>query len=97
MAGRGKTQQNLSRVLAFTLALLFVVFLAQVTTHTHEKGQNEATCQVCQAAHLGVPLATQAELLSSPLLTAGYVSPFVVTIHQELFFHDSPSRAPPVA
>jgi hypothetical protein len=95
MAGRGKTQQNISRLLALTLAFLFVIFLAQVATHSHEKGQNEATCQVCQAAHLGVAATAGTELLSSPLLTAGYVPPFIVAIHQELFSHDSPSRAPP--
>ena len=32
-----------------------------------------------------------------PLLAVGYVEPFVVAFHQEFFFHDSPSRAPPSA
>jgi hypothetical protein len=38
-----------------------------------------------------------APTLFSPLLAIGFVRPFVVTIHQELFSHDSPSRAPPSA
>jgi Protein of unknown function (DUF2946) len=95
MAFEGKTIGNGTRVLALTLAVLFVAFLSQVATHTHENGQDEATCQVCQAAHLGVAPTAGVELLSSPLVITGYVPPFAVTIQQELFFHDSPSRAPP--
>jgi hypothetical protein len=97
MAGKGKIQQNLSRVLALTLAMLFVVFLAQVVAHSHENGRSEATCQVCQAAHLGSAPSGRALSIVTPLLAMGYVQPFVVTFFQELFFHDSPSRAPPVS
>lgn len=97
MAGRRKIQQGLSRVLALTLALLFVVFLAQAVAHSHESGQNEASCQVCQAAHLGAAASARALSVISPRLVMGYVQPFVVTFFQELFFQDSPSRAPPVS
>jgi len=53
MACGGKTVGNRTRVLTLILSVLLVVFLAQITAHIHEKGQNETTCQVCQAAHLG--------------------------------------------
>jgi hypothetical protein len=85
------------RVFALTLAVLSVLFVAQALTHTHAKGQNEAACQVCQAAHLGAAPTAGTTSLVSPLLATGYVRPVLVTIHEELFFHDSPSRAPPAA
>jgi len=82
-------------VFALTLAVLSVLFVAQALAHTHSKGQNEAACQVCQAAHLGSALIAGAASLVSLLLATGYVHPFIVTVHQEFLFHDSPSRAPP--
>ena len=92
-----KTRSDWVKVFALTLAAMAVLFVAQSLTHTHAKGQNEAACQVCQAAHLGpAPTAGTASLVS-PLLATGYVQPVLVTIHEELFFHDSPSRAPPAA
>jgi hypothetical protein len=97
MLGRHNTRRNAVRMLALTLAVVFALFAAQALIHSHFDGRNDATCQLCQAAHLGsAPTAGTASLVS-PLLAAGYVQPFVVTIHQELFFHDSPSRAPPTA
>jgi hypothetical protein len=82
-------------LLAFTLALLFVVLLAQVATHSHEKGQNKAACQTCQAAHLGSTPASGVLSTNTPLLAFGFVQSFTVTFYKEFFFHDSPSRAPP--
>ena len=86
-----------ARVLAFTLAVLSILFVAQAQIHSHANGQNEATCQICQAAHVGAAPAAPIVTLSSPLLATGYVRPLLVTIHQELFPHDAPSRAPPAA
>lgn len=97
MVDGAKLRGNLVRLLAFSLALLFVVFVFQVTSHTHLTGQNEATCQVCQAAHLGSAPQSGIHLLHAPLLSTGYVQPFLTALHEELFFHDSPSRAPPTA
>lgn len=91
---RHKSRGDLVRVLALTLAVWSVLFAAQALTHSHGKARSEAACHVCQAAHVGVPIAGP-ELLSSPLFVAGCVQPFLVTIHLELFFHDSSSRAPP--
>jgi Protein of unknown function (DUF2946) len=95
MAFEGKTIGIGTRVLAFTLVVLFATFLTQVSTHTHQNGQNETNCQVCQVAHLGsiVPSGTLS-LFATPQ-TAGYIEPFVAAYHDEFFFHDSPSRAPP--
>ncbi len=97
MLGKHNARSNAVRVLTLTLAVLFALFAAQGLTHSHADGQNEATCQLCQAAHLGSAPTAGTTSLVSPLLATGYVQPFVVTIHQELFFHDSPSRAPPIA
>jgi hypothetical protein len=97
MVDASKTGRGLTRLLAFSLAVLFVVFVAQVRVHSHGNGQNEATCQVCQAAHLGPAPQAGILLLHAPLLCAGYVQPVLPAFHEELFFHDSPSRAPPSA
>ena len=86
-----------ARLLAFGLAAVFVVFVAQAVAHSHEVGQNDATCQVCQAAHLGPVLQAASLLPHAPLKATGYVEPFVAAFHEELFFHDCPSRAPPTA
>src|SRR6266481_25479 len=97
MLGSHNTRRTAIRALALTLAVLFALFAAQALTHSHTDRQHEATCQVCQAAQLGSAATAGTASLVSPLVAAGYVQPFVVTIHQELFFHDSPSRAPPTA
>jgi hypothetical protein len=97
MDGKHHSKNSWVRVLALALAVFSVLVVAQVLSHTHAKGQNEATCQVCQAAQLGSASTGQVSSLVGPLLATGYVPPFVVTIHQEFFFHDSPSRAPPSA
>jgi hypothetical protein len=97
MLNRPKTRRNLIKLCAVTLAFVTVVFFVQVLSHSHAKGQNEGTCQVCQGAHIGSAPATATLAVHTPLLPTGYVPPFVLTFHQELFGHDSPSRAPPTA
>src|ERR1700751_3159305 len=97
MVDGAKTRGTLGRLLAFSLLIMFVVFVSQVASHSHAKGQNEATCQVCQAAHLGPAPQAGILLLQVPPLSTGYVQPFLSAPHEELFFHDSPSRAPPSA
>ncbi len=97
MVCKHKMRLDLVRVLALSLAALFVVFVAQALDHSHAKGQDEAACQVCQAVHIGSGPKALAPSLFSPLLAIGYVQPFVATNYQEFFFHDAPSRAPPSA
>jgi hypothetical protein len=95
MAFANKTIGNWTRVLTVALAVLLLVFLTQTTTHVHQNGQNETTCQVCQAAHLGSVLPSATLLLAATPRPVGPVQPLVVAYHDEFFFHDSPSRAPP--
>jgi hypothetical protein len=95
MAFAGKTIGNRTRVLTVALAVLFVVLLTQATAHVHKNGQEETTCQVCQAAHLGPVLPSGSLLLAVTPQPVGPVEPLVVAYHDEFFFHDSPSRAPP--
>jgi hypothetical protein len=95
MNPRYKTSNSWVRLLAFGLAVLSILFVVQAQTHWHANSQDEAACQVCQVAHVGSAPTPIAPLLLAPLLTTGYIEPFVASFHQELFFHDSPSRAPP--
>src|ERR1700722_17807441 len=97
MDAKHKSKYAWVRLLVFALAVLFVVFSAQAQGHSHEKGQNEATCQVCQAAHIGSAAGSVTQSLFTPLPASGYVEPFVVAFQQELFLLDCPSRAPPTA
>ena len=86
-----------ARTLALAIASCMVVFLIQVVIHDHENGQNEAACRVCHAAHIGIAPAINALLLAAPLLPSGSVREIAVQFHKDLFGHDSPSRAPPIA
>src|SRR5215472_13283498 len=97
MGSRAKVGQRLARFLAITLALFFVVFLSRAISHSHLKGGNESACHVCQAAHVAPVSQAGTQALESPLLAIGYVQQFLLALHEELFFHDSPSRAPPVS
>src|SRR2546425_12712927 len=95
MVGRHNTRHKLVRVLALTLAALSVLFLAQVLSHSHAKGQNETTCQVCQAAHLGpAPTAGKASP-GTPLFSSERVEPFVFFFFSKFFFFGFPFPAPP--
>jgi hypothetical protein len=95
MAFRVKNTTNWTRVLTLVTVVLFFGFVTQVVAHTHQSGQPETTCQVCQAAHLGSTLPSETLSLSVTPQCAGYVEPLVAAYHDEFFFHDSPSRAPP--
>jgi hypothetical protein len=90
-----RTIGNGTRLFAFVVALLSLVFLTQVVTHIHQNGQSETTCQVCQALHFSSLLPSEILSVSVSPQTVGYVEPFVVVDHDEFFFHHSPSRAPP--
>jgi hypothetical protein len=86
-----------ARTLALAIACCIVVFLIQVVIHDHESGQNETACRVCHAAHMGAAPAVNAPLLAAPLLPSGSVREIAVQFDKDLFSHDSPSRAPPMA
>ncbi len=97
MLCRPTPKRSLVRVIAIALAFLFVVFGSQAASHFHNNAQDEASCQICQVAHIGSAPAPTTLLLFTPILASGYVQPFVLKFYQELFFHDSPPRAPPTA
>jgi hypothetical protein len=92
-----KLLNYLARTLALAIACCMLVFLVQVVVHDHENGQNEAACRVCHAAHIGIAPAINALLLAAPLSLNGCVREIAVQFHKDLFSHDSPSRAPPIA
>lgn len=89
-----KTISGWTRVLAFTLALAFALFCAQTASHVHQNGQDEASCQVCQAAHMA-PAPVAASAVPYILIAVEYVRPDTLTFDQELFFGDCDSRGPP--
>ena len=97
MDGTQNAKQALVRVFALALALMSVLMLAQALAHSHAKGESEAACHICHAAQLGAAPTAGVELLSSPILAADKVEVFVPPFHQEFFFHDCASRAPPSA
>lgn len=94
MAVWAKTAGPFTRVLVFTLAWMFVLFFTRTTSHVHQNGQDEASCQVCQAAHIApAPLAVSAAPYT--LIALEYVRPDTLTFDLELFFGDCDSRGPP--
>ena len=97
MTEESTKHRTLLRVAALSLTVAFALFVAQAAVHTHDAGQNEAACQVCQAGHLGPLVQAESLLAHAPLTATGYIEPFVAAFHEEPFFHDSPSRAPPAA
>jgi hypothetical protein len=88
--------RRLAKPLAIALGLLSLLFLLQVTTHSHANGQDESACRLCQVAHLGVAPAASAFVLSVPLVSFSRVTPNVILFVSETFSENSPSRAPPV-
>lgn len=96
MQGIAKPKEShIARGLALALAVVSLLFLLQVTPHGHASGQDEATCRLCQAAHIGVAPALAAVALSVPLVELGVVFPQAAERALETFTDNSPSRAPP--
>ena len=87
--------RRLAKSLAIALGLLSLLFLLQVTTHSHASGQDEPACRLCQVAHLGVAPAVSALVLGVPLVSFGQVTDTVTAHTSESFSEHSPSRAPP--
>jgi hypothetical protein len=80
---------------AFSLALVSVLFLLQVVPHSHTGGHDEPNCRLCQAAHLGAAPAVSVTLLSLTLLFFAEVPAPLCPHFAEPFSTHSPSRAPP--
>jgi len=90
-------RSHIARALALGIACCIVLFLVQIVVHQHVAGQNEAACRVCHAAHMGAAPGINALLLTAPFFPSGCVHEITVQFHKDLFGHDSPSRAPPIA
>ena len=88
---------RLARVLVFALTFASLVFLLQISTHTHTNGQEEAACLLCQAAHIGATPAVSTVAFSVPFVPIGQVIAPSVGSALDSFFHHSHPRAPPAA
>jgi hypothetical protein len=84
-----------AKATAVALALLSLLFLLQVAPHNHAKGQDEATCRLCQAGHVSVTPAISGILLTIPLVPVGEVAVTHVSTSTESFLCHSDPRAPP--
>jgi hypothetical protein len=85
----------MSAFVAVALAIVSLVFLLQVTAHSHASGHDEADCRLCQVAHIGIAPALSATLLSLVLLYFGEIRVPVSQHITESFSAHSASRAPP--
>ena len=88
-------RRRLDECLALALALLSLVFLLQVTAHSHANGHDEAACRLCQVAHLGVIPTVSGIASSIPLAPVSAVATFTLGIVSESFLSHSDPRAPP--
>jgi len=86
---------RIARPMAVAIAVLSLLFLLQVTTHTHANGQDEAACRLCQAAHIGVAPAVSGIVLAVPLVPVGEVVASQAGPAVESFLLHSDPRAPP--
>ena len=87
--------RRLARPAALTLALLSLVFLLQVTPHSHANGQNEAACSLCQVAHLGMAPAVAVVSFSVPIVCFSEVVVCSEVSSAEPVSGHTSSRAPP--
>jgi len=83
------------RVLAVALALVALTFAVQTFSHSHPDGREQATCQLCQIAHIGIVAPSSAPVAVAPLAPTGQIQQPILVIHEEEFSLASPSRAPP--
>jgi hypothetical protein len=90
-------QNNARLLLALALAVCTLLFVVLSTSHVHPGGQEDAACQLCQAAHIGITAVTAAGLLPAPLIVRAEMPRPLASVALELFLHNAPSRAPPAA
>jgi len=91
----GRRNRRLVACVAFSLALVSVLFLLQVVPHSHSGGHEAPNCRLCQAAHLGVAPTVSVTLLSLILLFFGEFLVPPCPHFANPFSTHSPSRAPP--
>jgi hypothetical protein len=77
------------------LAVIALLFLVQSLSHSHPNGQEQATCQLCQIAHIGILATAIVSVPTVALVPTGSVEQRILVIHEEDFPSGSPARAPP--
>lgn len=87
--------RRLFKPLAFSLALLSLLFLAQVFPHSHANNHEASACAICQIGHVGVTQAVSSVSASVPFVNFGRVIPAAAIAFFDPVSSDSPSRAPP--
>ena len=87
--------RRLFKPLALSLAVLSFFFLVGVFPHAHANTQEEATCTICQVAHLGVTPAVTAVIQCAPLVNSGQIVAVEILVSAQVFSSHSLSRAPP--
>jgi hypothetical protein len=87
--------RRLFKPLAFSLALFSLLFLIQIVPHAHADHHDEATCRICQVAHLGVTPAVSAISFSVPFIAFDRIAPTAILALSQSFSSLSSSRAPP--
>lgn len=90
-----KSLRRLVRPLVSILALVALLYFAQVLPHAHANGQDEAACRLCQVGHIGVTPAISAPTLVAPFVSFGTVVALPELTASQTFSEHSPSRAPP--
>jgi hypothetical protein len=88
---------NAIRLLALTLSVFTVFFVALSTCHFHSNGQDDAACRLCQAAHAGISTPQAAQEAPVPLVERTDLPRHVLFVHSELFLPSASPRAPPSA
>lgn len=89
--------RNAVRIAAIALGVCTLLFVALSTAHIHNSGQDDSACNLCQAAHVGISAAVQADALPAPLIQRAELPQAIGFVTLELFLHNAPSRAPPAA
>ena len=90
-------RRNSIRLAALTIAVFLALFLFQVTSHFHANGQDQAACNRCQLAHVGIAFEKINLFSPAPLPAVGRAIALVLTFHPDPISDRSLSRAPPVA
>ena len=95
--GRAGFGHNARILLALALVVCTLLFVVVSTCHIHAEGQSDGACQLCQAAHIGIPATLGTNELPAPLVQRSEPPSSDPFVHSELFLSSAPSRAPPSA
>ncbi|MGH9775607.1 MAG: hypothetical protein ACRD50_11740 [Candidatus Acidiferrales bacterium] len=89
-------KKNLTRFMAFSLALIAVLFVIETSAHFHANGMDDGICQVCHLAHIGPLQQFSSPVAAGTPVELGRVKPAdSAKAGLQLFSRQHPSRAPP--